>query len=166
MRKIEIRDFEAADWPAVWSIIHEVITTGETFAYDPAMNEHDAREMWCQTAPGRTTVSVDAGLVIGTAEMGVNRPGPGAHVATGSIMVAADHRGRGVGAALARDAVDWARREGYASMQFNAVVETNVAAVRLYKRIGFSVVGTVPRAFEHPRFGRVGLLVMYNEFGR
>jgi RimJ/RimL family protein N-acetyltransferase len=60
--------------------------------------------------------------------------------------------------------LDWAQSQGYAAMQFNAVVETNTAAVRVYQRLGFDVVGTVPRAFEHPRQGRVGLHVMYQEF--
>jgi hypothetical protein len=49
-------------------------------------------------------------------------------------------------------------------MQFNAVVESNRAAVELYRRHGFEVVGTVPRAFAHPTLGRVGLHVMYHEF--
>ncbi len=66
-----------------------------------------------------------------------------------------------MGAALCRFALDWARERGYAGMQFNAVVESNRAAVELYKRLGFSIVGTVPGAFAHPTLGRVGLHVMY-----
>ena len=49
-------------------------------------------------------------------------------------------------------------------MQFNAVVESNHAAVALYKRLGFSIVGTVPGAFAHPTLGRVGLHIMYLAF--
>lgn len=48
-------------------------------------------------------------------------------------------------------------------MQFNAVVETNHAAVSLHKRLGFQIVGTAPGAFDHPKFGRVDLHVMYVE---
>ncbi len=112
--------------------------------------------------PGRTSVAVDHdGAVLGTAKMGANRPGPGSHVATASFMVAADARGRGVGRALCEDALDWARRQGFAAMQFNAVAETNTAAVALYRQLGFTVVGTVPEAFAHPTRGRVGLHVMH-----
>jgi hypothetical protein len=46
-------------------------------------------------------------------------------------------------------------------MQFNAVVETNVVAVALWKALGFEVVGTVPEAFDSASHGRVGLHVMY-----
>ncbi len=46
-------------------------------------------------------------------------------------------------------------------MQFNAVVETNRHAVRLYERLGFRIVGTVPGAFRHPVEGYVGLHVMF-----
>jgi ribosomal protein S18 acetylase RimI-like enzyme len=70
-------------------------------------------------------------------------------------------RGNGVGTALCSYALDWARSHGYAGMQFNAVAETNRAAVKLYEQLGFTIVGTVPGAFEHPEEGRVGLHIMY-----
>jgi ribosomal protein S18 acetylase RimI-like enzyme len=54
-----------------------------------------------------------------------------------------------------------ARRAGYYSMQFNAVVESNTGAVRLWKDLGFEIIGTVPEAFEHPTLGKVGLHIMY-----
>ncbi|MGN6175930.1 MAG: GNAT family N-acetyltransferase, partial [Streptosporangiaceae bacterium] len=66
--------------------------------------------------------------------------------------------------ALCRYALDWARSNGYAGMQFNAVAETNRSAVEIYERLGFTIVGTVPGAFEHPDHGRVGLHIMYCEF--
>ncbi|MDI6105285.1 GNAT family N-acetyltransferase [Actinoplanes sp. NEAU-A12] len=160
----EIRPVTESDWPAVWEIIQQVIEDGQTFPYDPAMTAATAHDMWMERPPGLTVVAVTDGRVVGTAKMGANRPGPGAHVSTASFMVAATARGHGVGTALCRFAVDWAQQRGYASMQFNAVVETNEAAVSLYEREGFRVIGTVPRSFDHPVHGRVGLHVMYQEF--
>jgi GNAT superfamily N-acetyltransferase len=93
--------------------------------------------------------------------MGPNRPGPGSHVATASFMVARHARGRGVGRALGEYAVSWARDHGYAAMQYNSAVECNRPAVRLFKSLGFDVIGTVPEAFAHPTEGRVGLHIMY-----
>jgi GNAT superfamily N-acetyltransferase len=161
---VQIREFVESDWSRVWPIVSEVVRARETFAYDPDLTNADAHAQWVERPPGLTAVAVDGARVLGTAKMGTNRPGPGSHVSTASFMVAADARGRGVGTALCRFAVDWARGRGYAAMQFNAVVETNTAAVRLYLREGFTVVGTVPRSFAHPESGRVGLHVLYREF--
>ncbi len=159
-----IREFVEADWPQVWPIFRDVVRAADTFTYDPATAEDEAREIWVEPAPGRTVVALDGERVLGTAKMGTNRPGPGAHVATASFMVSADTRGRGVGTALCRNALDWARGRGYAGMQFNAVAASNAAAVAVYRRWGFFVVGTVPGAFAHPTLGRVGLHVMYCPF--
>ncbi|BBH66316.1 N-acetyltransferase [Actinoplanes sp. OR16] len=160
----EIRPFTDADWPGVWEIISEVVRAQETFPYDPGLSSSQARAMWVEQPPGLTVVASSGSSVLGTAKMGPNRGGPGAHVATASFMVGAASRGQGVGTVLSRFAVDWARRSGYAAVQFNAVVETNIAAVRLYQRLGFQIIGTVPRSFEHPSLGRVGLHVMHLEF--
>jgi GNAT superfamily N-acetyltransferase len=161
---VRVREFREADWTGVWPIVRDVVRAAETFPYDPDLTEDQARAVWLEAPPGRTVVAVDGDRVLGTAKMGPNRGGPGAHIATASFMVAAGERGRGVGAALCRDATAWAERQGYAGMQFNAVAESNRSAVRLYERHGFRVLGTVPRAFEHPTLGRVGLHLMYREF--
>ena len=159
---VQIRAFVEADWPQVWPILREVVGAADTFAYDPAMTEAQAHATWVEALPGLTVVA-EADRILGTARIGPNRPGPGSHVATASFMVAADARGRGIATALCRFALDWAREQGYAGMQFNAVVETNQAAVEIYRRLGFTIVGTVPGAFTHPTLGRVGLHIMYRE---
>ncbi|MBB5072630.1 GNAT family N-acetyltransferase [Saccharopolyspora gloriosae] len=160
-----IREFVEADWAQVWPIIREIARAQDTFCYDPDLTPEQARGLWLETAPGRTVVAVDDdGRVLGTAKSGPNRPGPGAHISTASFMVAADARGRGVGAALCEDALRWARDEGYAGMQFNAVVESNHSAIRLYERLGFTIIGTVPGAFADPELGRIGLHVMHCPF--
>jgi GNAT superfamily N-acetyltransferase len=163
MPATQIRAFVESDWPNVWPIVREVVRAADTFAYDPAMTEPQGRAVWVEAPPGLTVVAVDGDRVLGTAKMGPNRPGPGSHVATASFMVASDARGRGVATALCRFALDWARERGYAGMQFNAVAESNHAAVEIYKRLGFQIVGTVPGAFAHPTQGRVGLHIMYRE---
>jgi GNAT superfamily N-acetyltransferase len=163
MPATQIRAFVESDWPNVWPIVREVVRAADTFAYNPAMTEPQGRAVWVEAPPGLTVVAVDGDRVLGTAKMGPNRPGPGSHVATASFMVASDARGRGVATALCRFALDWARERGYAGMQFNAVAESNHAAVEIYKRLGFQIVGTVPGAFAHPTLGRVGLHIMYCE---
>jgi L-amino acid N-acyltransferase YncA len=138
----QIREATTDDWPDIWPIIREIVVAGDTFAYSPEITDEEARELWMVAAPGRTTVAVDNGLVLGTANMYANRAGPGAHVASASFMVASTARGRGVGGALVEDALTWARAAEFRAIQFNAVAETNTAAVALYHSVGFTIIGT------------------------
>jgi GNAT superfamily N-acetyltransferase len=160
---VRCRPFVETDWPAVWSIVRGVVRAGDTFPYEPSMTAREAHSLWIEEPPGLTVVAATDEGIVGTAKMGANRSGPGSHVATASFMVAAEARGRGVGTALCQFVLEWARERGYAGIQFNAVVESNLAAITLYKRLGFDIVGTVPGAFAHPDLGRIGLHIMYRE---
>ena len=82
-------------------------------------------------------------------------------MANAGFMVDPAAGGRGIGRALAERVLALAADEGYAAMQFNAVVETNANAVRLWQSLGFVIIGTAPEAFDHPVHGRVGLHIMY-----
>lgn len=114
--------------------------------------------------PGRTVVAVAPdGTVIGSANMYANREGGGAHIASASFMVDPAHHGQGAGRALGQDALDWARSSGFHGMQFNAVVESNTRAVRLWQSLGFEIIGTIPQGFRHPTKGYVDLHVMYQQ---
>lgn len=157
-----IRDATADDWPQIWPFLREIVRAGETYAYDPDMDEATARDLWLVAPPGRAVVAVgDDGRTVGTASMYPNRPGPGSHVASASFMVDPRGSGQGVGRALGEEALAWARAEGFHAMQFNAVVETNTRAVGLWRSLGFQIIGTVPEAFRHPTAGYVGLHIMY-----
>jgi GNAT superfamily N-acetyltransferase len=156
-----IREADARDWPRIWPIIRDVVTEQQTFAYDPAMTEAEAKPMWLVAPPARVVVALDGDRVVGTATMYANRPGPGSHVASGSLMVDRSARGLGVGRALTVDLIAWARRTGFAAIQFNAVVDTNAAAVHIYESLGFVTLGIAPGAFRHPVHGDVGLRIMW-----
>ncbi|MFJ9888945.1 GNAT family N-acetyltransferase [Streptomyces sp. NPDC091287] len=157
-----IREATSEDWPAIWPFFHAIVSAGETLTYPLDLGEEDAEGWWFVAAPSRVVVAVDdAGTVLGTAKMNRNHMGNGAHIASATFMVDPAHSGRGVGRALCEYSVDWARAEGYRAMQFNAVVETNTHAVKLYRSIGFDVIGTLPEGFNHPSEGYVGLHIMH-----
>ena len=158
---MEVRDATDADWPAIWPFLHDIVAAGDTFSYDEHMGEAEARAMWLLDPPDRTTVAVEDGLVLGSANMYPNHDGPGAHIASGNFMVDSAQRGRGVGRALCEDMIEWSRGRGFRAIQFNAVAESNTAAISLYRRLGFEVLATIPEGFRHPQQGYVGLLVMH-----
>ena len=158
-RSIATRPATAADWPSMWPIVRAVVAEGRTYTLPRDLDEEDARRMWFAD---HAIVACEAdGSIVGIAKTGPNQRGPGGHVATASFMFGPAVRGRGVGRLLGQAVIDWATTAGFRSMQFNAVVETNVSAVALWRSLGFVVVGTVPEAFEHPEHGRVALLVMH-----
>ena len=158
---MQIREATVQDWPAIYGFFAQIVEAGETYAYPAGLTLEQARPLWMEAPPARTFVAVDGDTVVGSAKTGPNRPGRGAHVATASFMVHPQHAGRGIGRLLGEHVLRVARESGYRSMQFNAVVETNTAAVRLWQSLGFEVLTTVPEAFDHPRHGLVGLHVMY-----
>ena len=159
---MEIREATEADWPGMWPIIEATLTAGETYTWEPDSNEQSAHDWWFQIgSPGWTLVAVDGDVVLGVAKCGPNQRAGGSHVGTASFMVDPAHSGRGVGRALGEAVVSRLRDEGFRSIQFNAVVETNVRAVALWQSLGFEILTTIPEAFRHPTKGYVGLNVMW-----
>lgn len=156
-----IREATDADWPAIFPIFHAIVTDGRTYSYPEGLSSEEANALWMMAAPGRTVVAVDGAQIVGTATMGPNRPGRGSHIATASFMVDPSARSRGVGRRLGEHMLEWAGQQGYRGVQFNAVVETNHAAVQLWRSLGFEIIGTVPGAFRHPDGGYIGLHIMF-----
>ena len=160
-RAVLIRAATDEDWPLIYPVFAAIVAAGRTYAYPEGLSIEAARPLWMEQAPGRTVVAIDGATVLGSAKMGPNRPGRGAHIATASFMVDPTRQRRGVGRALGEHVVGWARSAGYRGIQFNAVVETNQAAVSLWQSLGFRILATVPGAFDHPEHGPVGLHLMF-----
>lgn len=161
-----IRPASENDWEAIWPFFRRTVEEGETYAFPADLTAEQGRTLWLEPPPGLTVVHEVEGRILGSAKMGPNRPGRGAHIGTASFMVAPEARGLGVGRALAEWVVGWHRDQGFRGIQFNAVVETNTAAVGLWRSLGFDVVGTVPGAFHSRSRGYVGLHVMFLDLTR
>ena len=158
---IQVRDAVPDDWHLIWPIARVIMAEGETYCWPTESPQDAARSWWMGKPGGRVFVAEADGVVVGTAEMHPNQPAAGSHVANSGFMVAPGAAGRGVGRALATHVLTSAVRDGYRAMQFNAVVETNRSAVRLWESLGFRVIATVPEAFAHPVHGLVGLHIMH-----
>jgi L-amino acid N-acyltransferase YncA len=157
---LEIRAATKPDRDPVWDIFHAIVTAGDTYAFDPKMSRDEALAYWFR-ADTHTYVAERDGRVVGTYILKANQPGPGSHVANAAFMVASDAQGSGVGRRMAEHCLEKARRFGFRAMQFNFVVSTNKGAIRLWKQLGFDIVGTLPGAFHHPQEGYVDVYVMF-----
>lgn len=157
---MRIRRFEERDWPALWDMLRPVFRAGETYAYDPDIDEAGAHAAWVE-APAACFVAEDGGALLGTYYIKPNQPGLGAHVCNCGYVTGAAARGRGVASALCAHSQDEARRMGFVAMQYNLVAATNAGALRLWRKHGFESVGVLAKAFRHRRLGLVDAHVMY-----
>jgi ribosomal protein S18 acetylase RimI-like enzyme len=159
-RQLIIRSAADSDRDAIWNIFHEVITAGDTYAFDPEMSREEALAYWFR-ADTHTYVAEKDGGIVATYILRPNQLGPGSHVANAAYMVAKDARGLGVGRRMAEHSLTEARRFGFRAMQFNFVVSTNASAIHLWQQLGFKIVGTLPGAFRHPKARYVDVYVMF-----
>ncbi len=157
---ITIRKAEESDFDAIWRIFHEVVRRGDTYTYDPETTREQAHSIWMSSGHTTYVACVDD-RVVGTYILKANQPGLGSHVANAGYMVGADGRGQGLGRAMCEHSLAEARRMGFLAMQFNMVVSTNESAVALWKKLGFSIVGTLPQAYRHRELGLVDAYVMH-----
>lgn len=158
---VVIREIGADEFPRIWPIFGEVLARGESYNYPPDLSMQRAQAMWT-SPPYRSFIAESgAGETLGCYKLGPNQSGRGDHVANASYMVAERAWGRGVGGALCEHSLIQARAAGFLAMQFNYVVSSNTAAVHLWQKHGFAIVGRVPGAFRHDTLGLVDVLVMH-----
>ncbi len=161
---ITIRPITPGDFDRFWPTFQAIAEARETYAYDPAVTKDSARTMWLDL-PLYTFVAEENGELLGSYYLKANAGGPGDHVCNCGYMVAPAARGRGVAQRMCEHSLDVARDAGFLAMQFNSVVSTNEVAVALWRKMGFEVVGTLPRAYRHRTRGLVDCYVMYRWLG-
>jgi len=162
----EIRKFRESDWPAVWPILQATIAAGDSYVFSPQSTEAEIRKIWVEI-PSATYVACDAGgAILGTYFIKPNQPGLGDHVCNCGYVVTPHAQGKGIAAAMCEHSQRVAVDLRFRAMQFNFVVATNERAVRLWERLGFTVVGRLPGAFRHQELGFVDALVMFKTLAR
>ncbi|MGB1544619.1 MAG: GNAT family N-acetyltransferase [Spongiibacter marinus] len=157
---MQIRDAKDSDWDQIWPFFQDIAQAAETYAYEPDIDKHAAQNLWMQL-PRRTFVAEEDGVVLGSYYIKTNQAGPGNHVCNCGYMVSSAARGRGLATAMCEHSQRLALELGYKAMQFNFVASSNEGAVRLWRKLGFDIVGRIPNAFNHPKQGYVDAFVMY-----
>ena len=159
---ITIREATIADFDHIYALFQSILEEGHTYSYSPEeMTRERSLEYWLQ-APGTfCTIAEDNGSFAGCSAIRPNRTARANHVANASFIVHPDHRGKGVGKALGEYTIALAKAKGYQDMQYNFVVSANTAAVKLWKSLGFTIVGTLPQGFNHANNGLVDVYIMH-----
>ena len=161
MNDIQIRPAGDHDFDAMWNIFSVHVAAGESYPFTTATSREAGHAYWLGPGVSSLVALSGSARVLGMYRLVPNQVGRGRHVANASFMVSPSAQGAGIGRMLGEHSLGEARRQGFLAMQFNHVVSTNTAAVRLWKKLGFSIVGTLPKAYRHKRLGYVDAYVMY-----
>lgn len=159
---LEIRKAVEKDAPQIWEIIKAVISTGDTYIFAPDSSREKMLAYWFADEK-KTYVALWENKIVGTFFLKSNQPDLGSHVANAGYMVAPEAKGKRVGRTMAEFSIEEARKLGYQAMQFNFVVKTNEAAVKLWLNLGFEIIGEIPEAFNHIENGLTNAYIMYRQ---
>ena len=150
------------DKDSIWAILEPMVRRGETYPLPREMSKSQALDFWF-AGGNETFVWQDGGSILGTYFLRANQRGGGSHVANCGYVTATGAEGRGIARAMCLHSLQRAKDRGFRAMQFSFVVSTNERAVKLWKDLGFEIVGRLPGAFQRPEHGFVDVLVMYRE---
>ncbi len=149
------------DWPFVWAILAPMFRAGDVYPVSRDVSEADAQEYWLKTDGYNGVARDETGMVIGIYFLRPDQGGPGSHICNAGYVIAEAARGNRYATALCLQSQEQAREMGFTGMKFNLVVATNAAAIKAWDRAGLEIIGTVPKAFEHPNKGLVDAHIMF-----
>lgn len=142
---MDIRAFTPADISAANEIWNEVVEAGVAFPQIEPLDKNSGLEFF--QSQSFTGICEEDGRILGLYILHPNNVGRCGHISNASYAVASWARGRGVGEALVRHCLEKGKELGFGILQFNAVVSTNAPALNLYKKLGFTQLGTIPGGF-------------------
>ena len=153
-----IRPYSSNDLQFIEKLGQQTVDDGKVF---PFRNIQGVKNYWFSKG-GHVFVAVIGDKVVGSYVVKPVFPDRCSHIANAGYMVDNGYRGRGIGYLLGKHSIQQSARLGYRGMQFNVVVSTNESAITLWKRLGFTHVGTIPGAFEQDQ-GFVDLLIWFRD---
>ena len=160
---LAIREYESNDAKDAARIWNEVVEDGVAFPQEEFLTEQSGDEFFRAQTRTAVAVDLDTGSILGLYILHPNNIGRCGHIANASYAVSRGARGLHIGEKLVLDCLAEAKRAGFSIMQFNAVVATNLHALHLYKRLGFTPLGTIPRGFRMKDGHYEDIVVHYKE---
>ena len=147
MDNIIVRAWREEDLPAMTAIWNEVVEEGLAFPQEDCLSPEEARAFFAAQSRSAVAERVADGAILGLYILHPNNVGRCGHICNASYAVSSESRGLRIGEKLVRDCIAAAPAFGFRVLQFNAVVATNTRARRLYEKLGFTQLGTIPGGF-------------------
>ena len=145
--EIQIRDYNETDIPEMIAIWNEVVEEGIAFPQEECLTIDSGKAFFSSQTHCGVAVCGDTGELFGLYILHPNNVGRCGHICNASYAVSGKHRGMHIGEKLVLDCLEQGKYYGFSILQFNAVVESNIHARRLYERLGFVQLGTIPGGF-------------------
>lgn len=144
---IKLREFTKEDIAAANAIWNKVVEEGMAFPQEDFLDEKTGAEFFKSQSFTGIAYDEETGEIVGLYILHPNNVGRCGHICNASFAVRSDLRGRHIGEKLVAHCMEQGKRLGFGVLQFNAVVKTNEQALRLYKKLGFTQLGVIPKGF-------------------
>lgn len=144
---ITIKPYERSNIKEAIAIWNEVVEEGVAFPQKEPLTEESGHSFFTEQSFTGIAVNEDNGEIVGLYILHPNNVGRCGHICNASYAVKGGLRGQHIGKSLVTHCMEKGRELGYGILQFNAVVRSNETALRLYKKLGFMQLGTIPGGF-------------------
>lgn len=144
---ITIKPYDKSNIKEAAAIWNEVVEEGVAFPQKEPLTEESGHRFFMEQSFTGIAVEEGSGEIVGLYVLHPNNVGRCGHICNASYAVKSGRRGQRIGEKLVTHCMEKARELGYGILQFNAVVKSNESALRLYKKLGFVQLGTIPGGF-------------------
>ncbi len=142
-----VREYCEKDLPVMIEIWNEIIREGVAFPQLEGLTLEEGRDFFAQQDFTGVAAEEESGELAGLYILHPNNVGRCGHICNASYAVFSSHRGQGIGEKLVSHCIRKGKELGFGVLQFNAVVANNTRALKLYKKLGFTRLGTIPKGF-------------------
>lgn len=160
-----LEPFKQADEYDLYEIFREVVDSGSQFPYECSSMQEFHRQFFSSQSHVYVCRS-STNEVIGSFYIRPNFSGRSSHIANAAYMIKEASRGKGIGTLLVKLSLHIAKDLGFHAMQFNMVLSQNMVAVKLYQKLGFTIIGTIPTAVRNPDESYQDGYIMYRQLNK
>lgn len=160
---ILIRPYTKEDTAEAISIWNSVVWDGMAFPQEEPLNEENGEEFFRSQSYTGLAYNAVSGEIVGLYILHPNNVGRCGHICNASYAVKENMRGRHIGELLVTDCIAKAGQLGFRILQFNAVVAVNAPALALYKKLGFTQLGVIPKGFRCKSGAYLDIIPHYRE---